>query len=64
MREVGVHLEEIVVSARQPPLEAVDVGGPESQLAGTLLDEEAAFEFGNQRPHDVRRAVRRIVVYD
>ena len=41
VREVGVHLEDVVIAVIERPLESCDVGGAEAQLAAALHDEEA-----------------------
>ena len=65
MTEVGVHLEDEVVAMLQGPLEALDVGGAETQLALTLQDVEAIGKLaGNEFLDDGSRAIRTSVVDD
>jgi len=63
VREVGVHLEDVVVAVLKRPLEACDVGCAEAQLAAALEDEEAVGEFvADEALHDGCGAVGTAVV--
>lgn len=64
MREVGVHLEDVLVVTRQSPLETVDVGRAEAELAFPLFDEKPVGKLLHQTLHDVSRAVRTVVFDD
>ena len=65
MAEVGVHLEDILIVVLQCPLEALDIRSAESELAGTLNDEETSGKLiRHQSLYDCSRAVGRAVVDD
>ena len=65
VREVGVHLEDVVVAPLQRPFESGDVGGAQPQLALALHQMQAAFHVAfHQAFHDVGRAVGAAVVDD
>ena len=62
MREVGIHLNDVLVAVIKRPLEASDVGSAQSLLARSLEDVDAVGAFGNHRVHDGACAIRRIVI--
>ena len=64
MREVGIHLEYVVVAVLDSPLETADVGGAEAELAGALYHEEALGELLLQFLDDGGGAVGRAVFDD
>ena len=63
VREVGIHLEDVVVTILQSPLEAGDIGGAQAQLARTLDYEETVVKLGIDKPmHNLGCTVRTAVV--
>ena len=65
MTEVGVHLEDVLVVALQRPFETGDVGGAQSELPLSLMDEQSVAELCCHEPlHDGCGAVGRPVVND
>ena len=63
VREVGVHLEHVVVVARERPGKALEVGGAQAALARAMQDAYAAWEFLRQPLRDLAGAVWRVVVH-
>ena len=64
VRKVRVHLKNILVVLLEGPLEAVDVGGTQAQLALALVEVYASRMLSLHLAHQVGRAVGRIVVDD
>ena len=65
VREVGIHLEDVVVAVLKRPLEACDVRRAKTQLATALEDEEAVAELiTDEVLHDGCSAVGTTVVDD
>ena len=65
VREVGIHLEYIVVVVLKRPLESGDVCRTKSQLARTFLDEEPVGKLGvYESVYNGSRAVGTSVVND
>ena len=65
VREVSVHLEDVIVLVVECPAEACDVGGAESELAGPFDDKQAVGELRlHETMHDLRGAVGGAVVDD
>ena len=64
MAEIGVHLENVAVAGRigQAYLEALDVGGAEAELSGTLMELYTTGKFFLQTADGFGSAVRRTVV--
>ena len=65
VREVGIHLEDVVVAVLKRPLEACDVRCAKTQLAAALEDEEAVTELiTDEVLHDGCSAVGTTIVDD
>ena len=62
VREVGIHLENILIVAFQGPLETCDICRAQSQFSSPLNHEKTVSELVHQRLHDVGSAIWAIVV--
>ena len=62
MREVGVHLDDVVIAMLQRPFEPGNVGGAEAQLASALHQMHTLGVLANEFAHDGGSAVGRTVV--
>ena len=63
MRTVGIHLDEDVVAALEPPGEAGEVGLAEPLLARAMQDVDVVV-MGSEVVGKIARAIRRVVVGD
>lgn len=64
MAEIAVHFEDMVVAPVEGPLESGNIGRTETELAGAVNHMDALRKERPARPHDIGRAVRRIVIDD
>ena len=62
VREVGVHLDDVLIVAPEGPFEAVDIGCAEPHLAAAALQIDPAWVLLHLAAHGVGCAVGRTVV--
>ena len=64
MREVSIHLRDILIVTLQSPFETVDISGAQPELPLSLLNEKPVGKFLHETFHYVSRAVRAVILND